>query len=368
MNPSLVSLIEFPTEFGSNLAAVIPFALPLVFGAILLLLYQRYLPSKELRRNLIIFIALLGAAGAFIMILYAGFGSMYWMPTDVSFGSYDVFVAILQRVTHMVFTYNIAYFMIYLIGTIVIFTFMANYVISPPDPDFVLLRDKLKELSDISEGLAKTKKELEAENKKLNEFLKEKEENLDALQAELVALKEAVGERETAITEMEAKLKSDSEDATREQELLETISKKDETIGRLQSEIDEIRLMMESSKVTAEASTTPAVDSERVKELNDKINALTAQLEDYTRRAETASEVSDSVISDLAQLISQIESSGLEPSTKEALSSLIEGLGRSMGRIAGSPAEKDDTPKVELIGAVMMAHEIVDSIKKMARQ
>ena len=100
-------MIDFPTEFGSNLAASLPFVLPLLFGAILLLLYQRYLPPKETRRTIVILVGLLGLTGAFILLLYAGFG--------FTFGSYELFVAILQRVTHMLFTYSIVYFMVYLV-------------------------------------------------------------------------------------------------------------------------------------------------------------------------------------------------------------------------------------------------------------
>jgi hypothetical protein len=57
----------------------------------------------------------------------------------------------------------------------------------------------------------------------------------------------------------------------------------------------------------------------------------------------------------------------LEDSTKKALASLIEGLGRAMGRISSVSADKDASPKVELIGAIMMVHEIVDSVKKLSR-
>ncbi|MFW9932602.1 MAG: hypothetical protein ACFFDR_08090 [Candidatus Thorarchaeota archaeon] len=353
-------LIDFPTEFGSNLAASLPFVLPLLFGAILLLLYQRYLPPKETRRSVIILIGLVGLIGAFILILYSGFG--------FTFGSYDLFVAILQRVSHMLFTYSIVYFMVYLVGTILIFAFMARYVITPPDPDFTAMRSQLKDLTDTSESIMKQKKELEAENKRLSEFLKDKEETLEVLQSELEGLKVSVGARESSLAEMESKLRESPSDETAEQELLETISKKDETISRLQSELADLQLIMNGSGTPAAQVVSTPHDSEKIEELEAKLTALTSRIEDYARRAETATEVSDSVISDLAELISQVGASGLEPPIKKTLTSLIEGLGRSMGRIIGKPAEKDDAPKIELIGAVMMVHEVVDSIKKMTRK
>jgi len=360
-------LIGFPTEYGSNLVAALPFALPLIFGAILLLLYQRYLPSTERRRNVIIFIGILGIVGAFILILYSGFGSMWWLPDDsASFGSYDLYYAILQRVSNMLFVYGIQYFMVYLIGTIIIFAFIARSVINPPDPDFTNLQSKLREIGEASEKMARGKKELEAENKRLSEFLREKEETLEVLQSELDGLKASVSEREGSIAEMESRLRESVEDDASKQELLETISKKDETISRIQSELADLRLIMESDERSPEKAV--GAGEEKIQELEEKLKVVTARVNDYSRRAETASEVSDSVISDLAELISQIESSGLEQSTKKTLTTLIEGLGRSMGRIVGKPAEKDDAPKVELIGAVMMVHEIVDSIKKLSRK
>jgi len=244
---------------------------------------------------------------------------------------------------------------------------MARYVITPPDPDFVLLRDQLKDLSDSTESITKEKREIEVENKKLNEFLKEKEDILMVLQTELEALKVSSSERESSLAEMESRLTGSPADETAEQELLETISKKDETISRLQSEITDLQQMFVDSKTPKATQPIGITDASKVETLEKKLENLTAQINDYSRRAETASEVSDSVISDLAELISGIQSSGLEDATKKTLIGLVEGLGRSIGRIVGKPAEKDDKPKIELIGAVMMVHEIVDSMKKLTR-
>ncbi len=365
----VTALVSIPTEFGSNLAAVLPYALPLIFGSILLLLYQRFLPQDERRRNVIVFVGIAGLLVAALMILYAGFGSGWWSSENVPFGSYDIFFAVLQRLTNMVFTYDILYFLIYLSGTVIIFALIARYVITPPEPDYVALRDQLKELSTSANSITKQKKDLESENKRLNEFVKEKEDALTNLKAELEGLKGSVSERETSIAEMESRLRAvPTAHPETEEELLGTISKKDETISRLQAEIADLRLMSEAGGAGVSGTIAPHDTQHRIDELEAGLKAARAKLDDYGRRAETAAEVSDSVISDLAELISKISSSELDAPTKKALSGIIEGLGRSMGRIAGQPAERDDSPKVELIGAVMMVHEIVDSVKKLTRK
>ncbi|MHA1906138.1 MAG: hypothetical protein ACW98Y_02500 [Candidatus Thorarchaeota archaeon] len=370
--PITIAQINF-TEIGSNLVAVIPYVLPLMFGGIMLLLFQRYLPRDEPRRNVILFVGIVGVVSAALLILYSGFGSMWWIPGELTFGSYDVFIAVLQRITMMAFQYSILYSLVYLIGTILIFTYMANYVISPPNPDFVKVQDEMKEVREAVESNKKEKQELEAENKRLNEFLKEKEETLTVLHSELDALKVSVGERESSITEMESRLRetpAPSEDSSAEQELLETISKKDQTISKLQSEIADMRLILEGSETqaTPPAATEASADViAKVQQLEAQLQTTNSKLADYGRRADTAGEVSDSVISDLAELIAQVESSALDGPTKKAVNSLIEGLGRAMGRISSASADKDDSPKVELIGAIMMVHEIVDGVKKLSR-
>lgn len=365
----IAALVNIPTEFGSNLAAVLPYALPLIFGGILLLLYQRFLPQEERRRNVIVFVGIGGLLLAALMILYAGFGSGWWSSENVPFGSYDIFFAVLQRVTNMVFTYNVLYFLIYMSGTVIIFALMARYVITPPEPDYIALRDKLKELTTSASSITKQKKDLESENKRLNEFVKEKEEALTNLKVELEGLKASVSERETSIAEMESKMRAvPTAHPETEEELLGTISKKDETISRLQAEIADLRLVSEAGGAPTSGAALSHDAQHRINELEASLKATKSKLDDYGRRAETAAEVSDSVISDLAELISKISSSELDASTKKALSGIIEGLGRSMGRIAGQPADRDDSPKVELIGAVMMVHEIVDSVKKLTRK
>ena len=47
---------------------------------------------------------------------------------------------------------------------------------------------------------------------------------------------------------------------------------------------------------------------------------------------------------------------------------LIESLGRSMTRVARDIGDSHgEEPKVEMIGAIIMVNEIVDTIKKMVR-
>ena len=63
--------------------------------------------------------------------------------------------------------------------------------------------------------------------------------------------------------------------------------------------------------------------------------------------------------------MSLIDGSSLEPSAKTAIADLVSGLGRAIGRVAGPPGERDKkSPKIEMIGAVMMVHEILDGIKR----
>ena len=48
------------------------------------------------------------------------------------------------------------------------------------------------------------------------------------------------------------------------------------------------------------------------------------------------------------------------------MTDLVANLGRAMGRVV-APSDEKDIPRVELIGAVMMVHEIVDTMKKIIR-
>ena len=367
VSPSITSgigaLIDF--EFpGSDLAAVVPYVLPLIFVGTVFLLYQRYMSREELRRNLLVLGGIVCYALAFLLVLYAGFGAVWWGADEVTFGSWSLFVGVLQFITDSIFGMvfvGVAY--IVLIG--VLFAVLANRVISPPDPDFTSLKQELAAAKDDAKGYKPEIQKLESENKKLSEFVSEKEANLATFHGEIETLKALVAEREAAHMELEAQLKAAASPTEisddKENELLVTISEKDQRIGVLQSELANLRLIIESAEKKATVG-----GGEKVTQLEAALKSRESEFEDYNRRAQTATEVADSVMSDLALLVSQVESSSIDSSAKVALTSLIENLGKSMGRVTGPPSERDK-PKIELIGAVMMAHEIVDSIKKMTR-
>ena len=367
VSPSITSgvgaLIDF--EFpGSDLAAVIPYVLPLIFVGTVFLLYQRYMPREELKRNLLVLGCIVCYTLSFFLVLYAGFGAIWWGSDEDTLGSWSLFIRVLQFVTDSVFGMvfvGVAYIIV--IG--VLFAVLANRVIAPPDPDFTSLKQELAAAKDDAKSYTPQIQKLESENKKLNEFISEKEANLATFHGEIESLKALVAEREAAHMELEVQLKAAASPAEisddKENALLMTIAEKDQRIGALQSELANLRLIMESAEKEATVG-----GGEKVTQLETALKSRESMIEDYNRRAQTATEVADSVMSDLALLISQIESSSIDASAKVALTNMIENLGKSMGRVTGPPSEREK-PKIELIGAVMMAHEIVDSIKKMIR-
>ncbi|MCK5302384.1 MAG: hypothetical protein KAJ96_04510 [Candidatus Thorarchaeota archaeon] len=352
---------EFP---GSDLAAVVPYVLPLIFVGTVFLLYQRYMPRAERNRNLLVLGGVVCYLLSFVLVLYAGFGAIWWGADEHTIGSWSEFVGVLQFVTDSVFG-TVLIGVAYIVIISVLFALIANRVIAPPDPDFTGLKQELAAAKDEAKGAKPEIQKLESENKKLNEFISEKEANLATFHGEIESLKALVAEREAAHMELELQLKAAASPADipadKEDELLVTISRKDQQIGVLQSELANLQLIMESAEKGATVG-----GGEKVTQLEAALKGRESIIEDYNRRAQTATEVADSVMSDLAQLISQVEGSAIDASAKVALTNLIENLGKSMGRVTGPPSERDK-PKIELIGAVMMAHEIVDSIKKMTR-
>jgi hypothetical protein len=351
-NPNFIAGFHAAIDIGYpqvDVLAVTPYVLPLLFIGAAILLYQRHLPQDSGRRNLLVAAGGGSFLAGIIMLLYASFGGTPWISGH-DFGTYPEFMGVIQIMTDLIYG-NIFIGALYIVVIAAVFGAIASKVISPPDPDFVALRDVLKEAQNKMKSMKDNVQKLEGENKELNEFLSEKENSLTALQGQLDAIREEVAEREAAMKAMEASLSSAGMSADQEQELLQTISVKDQTISNLQSEIEMLKVKAESGAVPG------AVDADSM-----------AKLQDYVRRAETASEVSDSVISDLAELISQVESSPLDVSAQIALTSLIKTMGRAMGRVSAPPSGLVKAePKIELIGAVMIAHEIVDGIKKLTR-
>ena len=354
---------EFPM---SDLVAVIPYVLPLIFVGLLLILYQRYMPREAFRRNLVVLTSIGCFAVSFLLVLYAGFGSGWWAPAPLTFGSWWGFVTALQGLTDAIFG-SIGVGVLYVAAVSLVFGVLAYTIIAPPNPDFVRLNEELKAANDGAKDMKSQVQSLEGENKRLKEFVSEKEAKLASLQDQLTTLKSQVGEGTESISDMEDKLKAATDEAesssAKEEELLATIAQKDQRIGAMQSELASLR-----SKPESLAKAPTAGDSATLKAVEAKLKSAEAKLESMSRRADTATEVADSVISDLAHLISQVESSKLDPQTKKTIANLIEGLGKAVNRVSRPPGERaPEEPRVEMIGAVMMIHEIVDTIKKMTR-
>jgi len=350
-------LVEFEVPMD-DIVASLPYVVPLLTLAVLLFLYQRHLPQNALRRNIMLLIGILSFGVAMIAVLYATFGSL------LGFGSSTTYSNFLQLLTNLFFG-SIWSSLLYVFTFLIVLSLIGYYVISPPDPDFVALQDNLKDLKDEARTSKEGLQKLESENKKLSEVLSEKEDSLTALEGELEAIKAEVGEREKSLALMEAQLKKGAAPtAGSDSELLQKIKMKDALIESLETEIADLRLAAESVSKSA----APSSGENIVVELSAKLKDAQTKWEDLARRAETATEVSDNVISDLVELISQIESSNQSDGSKQALVSLIESLGRSMTRVAREVGDSHgEEPKVEMIGAIIMVNEIVDSIKKMVR-
>ncbi|MGY5877268.1 MAG: hypothetical protein RTU30_16065 [Candidatus Thorarchaeota archaeon] len=343
--PDITAKIEFywPAE---DLVAVIPYVLPLTIMAIFLLFYWRNLPPTDSRRNSILGTGIFCILVASFLVTFAGFGGG-WL-TGVEFGSWDTFIVILVIITDLVFG-SVWSGLIYLLGVLLIVAAVAKLVVTPVDVDLRSLQEDLKETKELSEGLREQVQKLEGENKQLNEFLSDREDSLSTLQSELDSFKDALAA---------TPLPSEDDD------LLATISEKDTRITKLEEQLIELEKqiiqMVEATPITpptpAEAAASP--------ELEEKQRTL----EEYRRRADTATQVADSVISDTVEIISRIQSSKLDEAAKMTLINLTENLGRALGRVAGPPEKRDsELPQIEMIGAVMMVHEILDSIKKITR-
>ena len=372
MNSSTVlSGFEMLIDFGTpmdDIVATLPYVIPLLFLGTILLLYQRHLPQDEMKRNLMVLFSIGCIFLAIGLVVYAASGALGW-----TFGSYAFFTSALQAVTNIVFGSTITS-LVYVTAVGILFTVFAYFVITPPEPDLAGLREDLKLTKEVAQLSKQAIYKLEGENKKLNEFISEKEESLAALEGELEAIKAEISERETSLKLMEDQLKGKVVPSKVEDELKAQLLERNQSIESLQVEIADLRLVLENTETPAAATEPPApaapvIDDSRMKQLEVQLEIIQAKWEDMTRRSETASQVSDSVISDLVELISQVESSNRDDSAKKTIVSLIEGLGRSMTRVAREANETQlGEPKVEMIGAILMVNEIVDAIKKMVRE
>jgi uncharacterized membrane protein len=341
-----------------DIIAIGIFALPLAVLAIILLVYQRHLPPGEIKRRLMTIFGIIGLIAVIIGVLYAASSALPW-----HFGSWETYSRGLQVLVDLFFG-SVTMSILYLAGCIVLFALLAHFTIAAPEPDLVNLRAELKTTKEDAKATKDAKQKLEVDNKRLNEFLSEKEQSLTSLQGELETIKAEIGEREASITLMEDQLKEKAKPSGVEETFRTQLQQKDKTIGALQSEIADLRLVLENAPAAAQ----PKDDGKRA-ELERSLQDTLARWSDLARRAETASEVSDSVISDLVELISQVQSSKKDDTVKHTLVALIEGLGRSMTRVSREAGDaRADEPKVEMIGAIIMTNEIVDAIKKMVRQ
>lgn len=351
--------IEAPMD---DILAVLPYVLPMMLIAIMLLFYQRHLPRDDFQRNGIVFLSILFIASSSLIVLYAGFGSRWWGPTGLPFGSYAAFVAGLQVLTNVVFG-SVLGSMLYILAVTGVFVFIIYYTVSPPEPDVVALREEIRISKEESVGIRERIQKLEAENKQLNEFITEKETALTALEGELEGIKSEVGEREASIALMEEELSSKPVPAIvgDRSDLEKQLKAREQTIEALMHEITSLK--------EATSSASSPVSSAQMDELQVSLQECRARWEDLIRRADTAAEVSDSVVSDLVELISQVESSNRADPAKQVLIPIIETVGRSMTRISKEVADvRDDEPRIELIGAIIMVSEIVDAIKKVIRK
>jgi DNA repair exonuclease SbcCD ATPase subunit len=305
------------------------------------------------------------------LVLYTASGALWW-----TFGSWVSFSAMLQSITNFIFG-SAATSLVYVVAVGILFAVFAYFMITPPEPDLAGLREDIKLTKEVARLSKQAIYKLEGENKKLNELIGEKEESLASLEGELEAIKTEVGVREISIKQMEDQLKGKIVPSKVEDELKAQLAERDQSIESLQVEIADLRLVLENTETVAATSEPapsitpiePVIDVGRVKELEVQLQTIQAKWEDLGRRSETASQVSDSVISDLVELISQVESSKRDDSAKQTIVQLIEGLGRSMTRVAREAGEPQfNEPKIEMIGAILMVNEIVDAIKKMMRE
>jgi predicted RNase H-like nuclease (RuvC/YqgF family) len=355
----LLVILDAPMD---DILATLPYVLPMMLIAIILLFYQRHLPREDMQRNGIVLLSILFIVSSTLVVLYAGFGSRWWGPTDLPFGSWVAFTAGLQILTDIIFG-SVLGAMVYILAVGAVFGFVIYYTISPPEPDVVALREDLRISKEESVGIREKLQNLEAENKQLNEFITEKEAALTALEGELETIKAEVGEREASIALMEEELSSKPVSAipTDHSDLEKQLKAREQTIEALMTEIT-------SLKESASSGPPGQVSNAQMQELELSLQESHARWEDLIRRADTAAEVSDSVVSDLVELISQVESSKKDDSAKQILIQIIETVGRSMTRISKEVADvRDDEPRIELIGAIIMVSEIVDAVKKVVR-
>ncbi|TFG94923.1 hypothetical protein E4H12_14295, partial [Candidatus Thorarchaeota archaeon] len=100
-SPTVISGFELLVDFGTpmdDIVATLPYVLPLLFFATILILYQRHLPQDALKRNLMVLFSVLCIILATGLVLYAASGALWW-----DFGSWLTFSDALQVITNFIF-------------------------------------------------------------------------------------------------------------------------------------------------------------------------------------------------------------------------------------------------------------------------
>ena len=337
--------VSFDT-YGGDLIATLPYVIPAIIIATLLFLYQRGLPQTERNRNISLIFSILLFGGSFLLVFYAAFGAVWWAPNYLpsgTFGSYGTVMAVLQIFTDLIFG-DVFRGIAYVLAVSIIIGLVAKFTLVPVEPEVAAMISEINETKELNEKLSTDIQEIEAENKQLQVFLSEREDSFSAIQTELESLRAVAAEAKAASLETPPEIDKD---------LLASISEKDEQIQLLEGRIIDLE-----NKLHEQHEPVIPPDVEEKQKL----------LEEFNRRAETATQVADSVISDTLEVISMIQSSNLDESAKLILIKLIENLGKSLTKVAGTPELKEkQEPKIEMIGAVMMVHEVVDVVKKMSR-
>jgi len=319
-----------------------------------------------MKRNIIVFVGIGSFLISILAILYAGFGSVWWGPSELTFGSWWPLIRRLQLVTDIVFG-SVVVGVIYVVAVSVVLGLLSTKMVSPPDLDAAKIQQQTSEMRKAYTKMEESFSEIEAENKRLNEFLGEREEKLQDLQNQVESLQDELEAREESLAEMEEQLEAAAEvepEYDVEEIIQEEVKEKEEKIQALEEQIEKLKEEQPEGE-----KTIPKDVMEKLSSIQQELKKRDQRLDEIGRRSKTASEVADSIISDLAELISKVESSALETPAKKALTKLLEDIGRSMSRIS-EEAESAEVKEgnVEMIGAVMMVHEMVDRIKRMTRK
>ncbi|MEM2142786.1 MAG: hypothetical protein QXS20_10585 [Candidatus Thorarchaeota archaeon] len=345
----------------SDIVAVLPYVLPLLTVGLLLLLFQRFMPQTDKWRNLAVLVCVICFGSSFLLLFYAGLGSYWWMEGEhPTVGSWWYFVGALQWITDAVFG-SVAGAIAYVVAVSTLMAFLMYRVISPPNPDFVALQQKLKESQDSLSGLRSEQQRLESENKKLNDMLVQRDEALKTMQSRLDSLSREMEEAKSVKERLEQQVRTSAESvaASKEAEFLETISTKDRTIGELQRQIEELKTALSSAKSSAPTG-APVPDSE--------LATLRSRLNEIASRAETAVVVSESMAAEISRLRQVIDGARADEATKVPFRALISMLEKAVSDISAAAKVSSRTdPRVETIGMVMLAHEIIDGLRQAVR-